>query len=248
MRNPNAHILTVIGCGDAFSSGGNGQTCFHVESPESTFLIDCGAGALAGLKKNNLPVADIDTIIITHFHGDHYGGLPYLLQDAAKDNRKERLTIVSPPGGEEKIRQLIRLLYPGSKTLDKLNLHFLPYQHEVEIMLPNLKILPIPVAHKAESLPHGVRIHTTQKTIGYSGDTGWTEQLLKVAADTDLFACECCFYTTEVDGHMNYLQLSANISRLDTKQILLTHFDEEMLANMDKVKLPHAYDGLRIIL
>jgi|SRR5690606_24624371 len=242
------HILTVIGCGDAFSSGGNTQTCFHVQSPTGTLLIDCGAGALAGLKKNNIRLAEVETIIISHFHGDHYGGLPYLLQDAAKEKREEKLTIISPEGGEEKIRQLIELLYPGSKMLDKLNLQFIAYQEEVEIILPNLTVVPIPVVHKPESQPHGVRISFSGKIIGYSGDTEWTDQLIKIAADTDLFICECCFYATEINGHMNYLKLSANIDCLDMKQILLTHFDEEMLRNMDKVKLPHAYDGLRVIL
>ncbi|HMR18103.1 MAG TPA: MBL fold metallo-hydrolase [Sphingobacterium sp.] len=248
MKRPNTHILTVIGCGDAFSSGGSAQTCFHVESPEGTFLIDCGAGTLAGLKKYNLDVTDIDTIIISHFHGDHYGGLSYLLLDAAIKKRKERLTIVSPPGAKEKIRRLIELLYPGSKVLDKLNLLFVSYEHEVEITLSYLTVLPIPVAHKPESQPHGVRIRTAQKTIGYSGDTGWTDQLMKIAAGSDLFICECCFYATKVDGHLNYLQLSEHIARFETKHILLTHFDEEMLEHMDKVEPAHAYDGLRLML
>lgn len=243
----NTYILTVIGCGDAFSSGGNNQTCFHVQTPFGSFLIDCGAGALAGLKKNDLYLAEIDTIIISHFHGDHYGGLPYLLQDRANERQKEPLTILSPPGCKEKIQQLITLLYPGSKMLEKLNLHFISYQDEVEITLPYLTVTPISVAHKPESLPYGVRICTGEKIIAYSGDTAWTEQLLKIASRSDLFICECCFYETEVEGHLNYQNLKKNIDRLSTRQILLTHFDDEMLTNRDKLALPLAYDGLRLL-
>ncbi|PRD47545.1 MBL fold metallo-hydrolase [Sphingobacterium haloxyli] len=248
MKKRSTHILTIVGCGDAFSSGGNAQTCFHVESPEGTFLIDCGAGTLAGIKKHGLSVAEIDTIIISHFHGDHYGGLPFILLDAAKEKREEPLTIVSPPGGKEKIQQLVELLYPGSNVLDNLNLNYVYYRQEKEITLSYVTVTPIPVAHKPESRPHGIRIRTAQKTIGYSGDTGWTDQLIKIAADTDLFICECCFYATAVDGHLHYLQLCEKTNHFRTKQILLTHFDEEMLANLDKVELRHAYDGLQLII
>src|SRR5690606_30405275 len=124
MKTADAHILTVIGCGDAFSSGGNAQTCFHIASPEGSFLIDCGSGALAGLKRHHIELRDIDTIIISHFHGDHYGGLPYVLLDAAIQKRQEPLIIVSPPGAEDRIRRLNDLLYPGTPILERLNLRF----------------------------------------------------------------------------------------------------------------------------
>ena len=70
--------LTVTGSGDAFGSGGRLNTCFYVESPDVNFLIDCGASVLPGLKKNQVKPHDIDLIMITHFHGDHYGGLPFV--------------------------------------------------------------------------------------------------------------------------------------------------------------------------
>ena len=75
--------LTVIGCGDAFGAGGSLQTSFHVRAAGSTFLIDCGATTLIGMRRLGLQPNDIDTVFVTHLHGDHFGGLPWLLVDPA---------------------------------------------------------------------------------------------------------------------------------------------------------------------
>jgi ribonuclease BN (tRNA processing enzyme) len=66
--------LQFIGSGDAFGSGGRFNTCFHVTGSHINFLIDCGASSLIALKKNLINLNDIQTIFITHFHADQFGG------------------------------------------------------------------------------------------------------------------------------------------------------------------------------
>ena len=84
--------LTIIGCGDAFGAGGNLQTSFLVRAAASTFLIDCGASTLIGMRRLGLQPKDVDTVFVSHLHGDHFGGLPWLLVDAiyASDRRRPR--------------------------------------------------------------------------------------------------------------------------------------------------------------
>ena len=65
--------LTVVGCGDAFGAGNRLQTCYFVRSETSTFLIDCGATTLIGLNRLGLSPNDIDTVYVSHLHGDHIG-------------------------------------------------------------------------------------------------------------------------------------------------------------------------------
>ena len=74
--------LRFVGCGDALGSGGRSHTCFHVTGKSANFLIDCGASSLPALKRLEIISDEIDLILITHFHGDHFGGLPFLLLDA----------------------------------------------------------------------------------------------------------------------------------------------------------------------
>jgi ribonuclease BN (tRNA processing enzyme) len=56
--------LTFVGCGDAFGSGGRFNTCFHVETAATRFLIDCGASSLVALKRLGIDRNAIDTILI----------------------------------------------------------------------------------------------------------------------------------------------------------------------------------------
>ena len=68
--------LTVIGSGDAFGSGGRHNTCFHLVAGERTVLIDCGASAPVALRARSIDPNSIDAVILSHLHGDHFGGIP----------------------------------------------------------------------------------------------------------------------------------------------------------------------------
>lgn len=235
--------LKVIGCGDAFGSGGQNNTCFYIKSSAIQCLVDCGATSLPALKKHHINIPDLDVIILSHFHGDHFGGLPFLLLDLAINGQEKPLTIVSPPGCEEKLEQLLRLLYPGTPVLEKLQIEFLAYQSWQTIVTPHLMVKAFPVIHTQETLPHGFRLTIENKTISYSGDTEWTDTLLELAADADLFICECNYFQKKVKGHLNYHQILDNLPRLTHKKILLTHFDTEMLNNLQNIDLDYATEG-----
>lgn len=262
--------ITVIGCGTAFSDGGRAQTCFHVQSPEGTFLIDCGASSLASLKQQGFDLNKIDTVLISHFHGDHYGGLPYFLLEGAVFGRREPLTIVSPPGCREKLAVLLELLYPGTEVLEKLDLRFMEFscppgdaqrqspgkedaggedgrsQGSSELAAGYLRLKAFPVSHAPATDPQGLRITTAGKTIAYSGDTCWDKHLIPIAAGADLFICECNFFSTSSVVHLDYQTLTRHLPELEFKQILLTHMGEEMLRQLDQVTLPCAEDGMQI--
>jgi ribonuclease BN (tRNA processing enzyme) len=236
--------ITFIGTGDAFGSGGRMNTCFHVETVTFSFLIDCGAGSLSGLKKHKIIPETIDAIFISHFHGDHYGGLPFFLLDAATTRRQRPLTIISPPGCREKVIQLLALLYPGTEVLEKLTVEFIAFGSNIEVLNDHFSLSAIPVIHTEAALPYGLRINTAGKVISYSGDTEWTENLLKLSEAADIFICECNFYSLQVKGHLSFKVLEERLSELKYKKIVLTHLGQEMLDNLHEVNLCCAYDGM----
>ncbi len=96
--------IKLLGSGDAFGSGGRFQTCILIESDDSGFLLDCGALALIAMKQFGVSLPDIDSIFITHLHGDHFGGIPFFILDSQLISRRsEPLLIAGPPGLEERI-------------------------------------------------------------------------------------------------------------------------------------------------
>src|SRR5215467_3810713 len=91
--------LTIIGCGDAFGAGGSLQTSFLVRAPASTFLIDCGVTTLIGMRRLKLQPDIVDTVFVSHLHGDHFGGLAWFLIDAIYVSARRRpLTVTGPKG------------------------------------------------------------------------------------------------------------------------------------------------------
>ena len=241
--------ITIAGSGDAFGSGGKMNTCFHIKTAKQKFLIDCGASSVVALKRQNLTVQDLDYVFISHLHGDHFGGLPFLILDSIQNSRNKTVTIVGPQDIEERTWQLFDLLYPGSvQTIDKSKFLFRTYISFEEFTIGHLSVKPIPVIHSETTYPHGLRIKIGGKVLGYSGDSSWTDSLINIASNTDLFICECCYYDLNVKGHLNYITLLEKLPILNAKRILLTHMDQQLLNRIDELALESAFDGMIITL
>lgn len=240
--------LKILGCGDAFCSGGRRHTSFLLQQQAFNIMIDCGASTPYALKANGLNSNDIDCIILTHFHGDHYGGLPFLLLEAAKVlKRNKTLHLISPPGLEQRLEVLLGALYPGSNdVLSSLPLHFTEFKEGEELRFDKFSLTAFKVKHTPASQPHGVRIRTGGKVLSYSGDTSWHENLPGLASGADIFICECNFFEQATEHHLHYLELRERAGSLKAKKIFLTHLGDEMLNRLEEVQFPVVKDGEEI--
>jgi ribonuclease BN (tRNA processing enzyme) len=238
--------LTTIGTGDAFSSGGRFQSCFHIEWEGPTFLVDCGANAFLNLKRSIVNLDRIQTIFITHFHGDHYGGIPFILLDRKfSPEARSKLEIYGPAGVKERIRNLSECLYPGlgDELVAQENLKIENYSSSEYFEVGEIRILPLPVIHAPDSLPHGLRIELGEKVLAFSGDTEWNGALVELADNADLMMLECNSFSSIVPGHCSYSQMKENADRLKVEKLVLNHFGPEMLANKEGVEISMASDG-----
>jgi ribonuclease BN (tRNA processing enzyme) len=239
--------VTFVGSGDAFGSGGRFQTCILVDSAAGRFLLDCGASSLIALKRQRIPPESIDTVLITHLHGDHFGGLPFFILDAQFSKRRRPLLIAGPRGLKDRVRDAMEVLFPGSsETNQGFPIDYLELPAETESALGPLKVTPLEVVHFCGSPAYALRIECDGRIIAYSGDTQWTDSLLTVADGADLFICEAYYFDKQIKFHLDYKTLMARKSGLDCKRLIVTHMSEDIIGRLDELLVEYAEDGKTI--
>jgi len=237
--------LRFVGCGDALGSGGRFNTCFHVTGSKANFLIDCGASSLPALKRLGIARDDIDLILITHFHGDHFGGLPFLL-DAQFTRRSRPLVIAGPQGIEAKLAQLMEALFEhSSKTKQRFDLSVVALDPGEARRFGDVKVTPYPVIHGESGGPFlAYRIEAEGRVIAYSADTEWTETLIPAARDADLFVAEAYYYDRIVKNHLSLKTLEAHLPGINARRLVLTHMSDDMLGRLGELPYVAAHDGM----
>ncbi len=219
-----AATVTFIGSGDAFGSGGRLQTCIVVDGPGVRFAIDFGATSLVGLRLQAVNPNSIDAVLLTHLHGDHCGGLPFLLLDAMLGAKRARpLTIIGPANTDVHLHHLRDALFPGSEAMQpKFALRYVEARPGSDVDMAGLSVTVIEARHTRETNPLAVRVKIGDIVIAYTGDGELTENLCQFVAGADLLIAESYFFDKPVKWHLNY----PDIERLDAKRIVLTHMHD----------------------
>lgn len=223
--------LRVLGCGDAFGSGGRLHTCFHVEAFATRFLIDCGATALVAIRRFGVDPNGIESVFLTHLHGDHFGGLPFLILDAQLVSRRTMpLTIAGPPGLRERLPALMEAMFPGSSKVErKFVVRLVEIEPETPTEVNGVEVHAFSVKHPSGSPSFALRLICEGKVICYTGDTEWVDALILAARGTDLLIAEA--YTAErpVRFHLDWATLEQHLPEIAAKSVLLTHISPDML-------------------
>lgn len=251
MARPSNLTIEFVGCGDAFGSGGRFNTCFHLIGDEADFLIDCGASSLIALKARKTDLNAISTILVTHFHADHFAGLPFFMLDAQFfSKRTAALTVAGPVGIEERYRSLSEIMFPGSsRAVRRFPLRFVELDPGHSKDLDRLNVEAFEVNHGHEGGPFlGYRIEVGGRTVAYTGDTEWTEPLIALGRNADLLIAEAYFHDKKVPLHLDYATLAENLGRMKPRKVVLTHMSADMLDRDIPPPFQLAHDGLQVTL
>jgi ribonuclease BN (tRNA processing enzyme) len=239
--------ILFLGTGDAFGSGGRLQASILLQANGYSALLDCGATTLVGLKRAGIDPSTIDAAIISHLHGDHFGGLPFLLLDGQFTSRDRALLIAGPTGTRERLRETMEALFPGSSRGQR------PFAVSIAELAASetasigpLNVMPFEVIHASGAPALALRIAIDDRVVAYSGDTEWCDNLVAVSAGANLFICEAYFYEKHVPFHLSYRTFAEHRAELTAKRILLTHMSADMLARLAETDVETAWDGLSV--
>ena len=195
-------------------------------------LVDCGATSLVALKAQGLDPGAVDAVAVTHLHGDHFGGLPFLILDGQFSRRSTPLQVAGPPGIRVRLAEAMEALFPGSSQAQR--------RFPVEVTelrtdgkpagLGAATVRGWEVEHACGAPPLALRVELGGTSFAYSGDTQWTAALAKAANGADLFAVEAYTFDRPVRYHLDYRTLRAHLGEIRARRIVLTHMSAAMLS------------------
>jgi len=242
--------ITFIGTSDAFGAGGRRQSAILLRTSGGAILLDCGPTTNSGLAQLGIDRGDIDAIVISHFHGDHFSGIPLLILAARfEDARQKPLAIAGPPGIEARVRDLAQSMgHPLEDDDCPFAISFQEFTIDRELEVGPVTLKAFAAHHQAESCPHGLIVRTDSHRIAYSGDTGWFDDLPQHVAGCDLFICECTFPKAGYEFHLDLEALIERRDAFDCGRLILTHLGPEMCELRGRCEIETADDGLQLSL
>jgi ribonuclease BN (tRNA processing enzyme) len=243
--------VIFVGTSDAFGAGGRRQSAYVLRTEEGSTLVDCSGTTLTGLNVLGIERDEISTILISHYHGDHFMGIPqFLLAAIYEDKRRAPLHIAGPSGVEARIFNLCSVVGYGLEGREipfPLIFHDLTAGEEMEI--GPVCVTPFNAHHQESTQPHGLIMRLAGgHQVVYTGDTGWFDGLPEYTQGADLFICECTSYDRGLDFHINFRDIYEHREKLGARRVILTHLGPSMSSRRGSCPMETADDGLKITL
>ena len=238
--------LAFVGSGNAFAP----QRCWSGFLLNGRVLFDAPPTALYALKQLGEPLTRIEAIAVSHFHADHFFGLPFLLLEYAYETRRDTdLTIAGPPGIEQRVHTLLELGYPSlAKQLQGFSLRFVEVHDGFRGDIAGMRLEAIEVEHGGEALDcFGFRVETEGRTLAYTGDSQYCDQLVRLGEGADVLVSDCTYAKgRDLPEHMSFDEVQELRERIggDTR-LVLTHLGPKPPKPLDSERYIVAADQAR---
>lgn len=215
--------ITFLGTASAVAYQGHENTFFAVEGESSTILVDCPARPLRRLEEGRVSTANLNDLIITHFHADHVSGLPNLLMDMWLLGRKKEFTIHGNSHSITRAQKMLELFEWNTWTgMYPVHFHEVPAAELSPVVeTDDFKILSSPVEHLIPTLGLRIDFRGGECVLAYSADTNPIEETVRLASGADILIHEAA---GAVEGHSSAAEAGQIAARADVKTLYLIHY------------------------
>ncbi len=209
--------LTVIGCWGGYPKADEASSGYLLEHDGFNLFIDFGSGVLAKMQKNIQP-EQIDAVILSHYHPDHIADIG-VLQHARLilGFLGKEMECLSIYGHTEDEHEFSKLTY---KNITK----GIAYQPQETLTIGPFKVQFLRTDHPVPCF--AMRIEADEKSLVYTADTAFKEELIPFSTEADLLLCECNFYGDQNGinaGHMTSYDAATLAKKAKVKNLMLTH-------------------------
>ncbi|GIH74838.1 MBL fold metallo-hydrolase [Planobispora longispora] len=213
--------LTIIGCSGSFPGPDSPSSCYLLEAEGFRMLMDFGSGSLGTLQRH-IGLYDVDAICLSHLHADHCLDLcPYhVVRTYSPDGPFGKIPVYAPADASRRLAAAYGMPEePGLETAFDF-VRLTPGVFEIG----PFAVTAGRVNHPVET--YGFRISHGDRSVAYSGDTGESAELVRLAAGADVMLCEAS-YLDDPDLppnlHLNGRQAAEHAAKAVADTLVLTH-------------------------
>jgi len=231
MDNTAPTRVTILGSGTCVPSVKRSACSVMITTGQSVIVFDLGPGTMHRLTETGTAVTAVTHVFFSHFHPDHTGELAtFIFANKYPDQTRRSHPLTFGAGtGFSAFYDNYRSVYGRWIELppDLFTLVEIDTNGETITTLADFAIATIPVAHNPESLAYRLT-GADGKSVVYSGDTDFSENLIDLASGADLLICESAFPSEfKVPGHLTPPEAGTIAARAGVRTLVLTHLYPE---------------------
>jgi len=237
--------LRFVGTGNAFVTGG---VCWNGFLANGRYLFEAPPQALMSLNKLGVNPNSLEAVILSHHHGDHFLGLPFLILHWKHQGRVAPVRIVGPPGTEQLTRDIGNRVYPGLFEI-AFDIEWVVAEPGKKVSVGALELEPVAVKHDTRlDLSLGYAARLSGRRFAYTGDTALCDAVLDLARGAEVLVSECASREAKVDVHMNLLEDIPQVQAAlgSDAHLLLTHLGPGVDSNgLDRTIVAQDFESYR---
>ena len=221
--------LTIVGSGGMATKYNSASYLI-----DDNILIDIPNGSCKALRRMDKDIQNIEHVLITHFHGDHYFDLPFYL--LAKNKKEKSIAnIYTCKKGIKKSKKIFKLAFPNS--VKKVNKNMtINYITDVSFKIGNYFIEKILVDHGNLKPAYGYIISDNNFKVGFTGDTSYTDSIKMMAEKCDYLVCDCSFKVGN-DKHMGIDNIVEMANNYPNHKFVVSHLSDASKLALKDIKL-----------